>query len=393
MGKGLTLEPKQVPYEYLGTPCVLLNLDQLDANIREMTRHAVEAGVRLRPHTKVHESAWIAKRQLEAGACGIEVGTIEQAEVMADAGIHDIVVAHPFCGRHKLETLKRIVSNPCNHLHLVADMIEHAQGYGEVGRAVGRDLTVLLKIDTGGSQRYGVLPGEPAVQIAASLTRIDGIRFGGVYGHEQGAGNTGDELSRKAFDDAMLLCDTAKAIKNAGIAVAHVSVGASPTFRWTCKFVTEGKFPEITEIHPGNCVIGDISYMMHGGNTRETCAITILTSTMSVSHDTYAVLDAGVKTFGADSLIAYRENAGFFWEGMPSYGSVQGRPGLWLGRLNAEGSCIYYKEPGERLSLGERLEIVPNNATLVTNIHDKLYGVRGGEVEQVIEVTGRGAGS
>jgi D-serine deaminase-like pyridoxal phosphate-dependent protein len=78
---------------------------------------------------------------------------------------------------------------------------------------------------------------------------------------------------------------------------------------------------------------------------------------------------------------------------MPSYGSVQGRSDLWLGRLNAEGSCIYYRGSGGRLLLGERLEIVPNNATLVINIHEVLYGVRGGIVEQMIDVTGRGVGS
>ena len=387
------MEQKAVTYDYLDTPCVLLNLSQLEANIREMTQYAVDAGIGLRPHTKVHQSAWIAKRQVEAGACGIEVGTIDQAEMMANEGLHDIVVGHPFCGEHKLETLKRIVSNPRNELCLVVDMIEHAHGFAEVGCAVGRELPVLLKIDTGGSRRYGVPAGEPAVEMAALLTRLEGIHLAGIYGHEQGAKNTEEGLSGKAFEDATMLCDTAKAIRNAGMPIDSVSVGASPTFRWTCRYIKEGRFPEITEIHPGNCVIGDIGYMRNGGNTRESCALTILTSVMSVSHDTYAVLDAGVKTFGADSLIAKRDTPGFFWEGMPSYGSVQGRPGLWLGRLNAEGSCINYKEPGERLTLGERLEIVPNNATLVINIHSRLYGVRNGALEQVITVTGRGAGS
>jgi len=387
------MEQKAVTYDYLDTPCVLLNLSQLEANIREMTQYAADAGISQRPHTKVHQSAWIAKRQVEAGACGIEVGTIDQAEMMANEGLHDIVVGHPFCGEHKLETLKRIVSNPRNELCLVVDMIEHAHGFAEVGCAVGRELPVLLKIDTGGSRRYGVPAGEPAVEMAALLTRLEGIHLAGIYGHEQGAKNTEEGLSGKAFEDATMLCDTAKAIRNAGMPIDSVSVGASPTFRWTCRYIKEGRFPEITEIHPGNCVIGDIGYMRNGGNTRESCALTILTSVMSVSHDTYAVLDAGVKTFGADSLIAKRDTPGFFWEGMPSYGSVQGRPGLWLGRLNAEGSCINYKEPGERLTLGERLEIVPNNATLVINIHSRLYGVRNGALEQVITVTGRGVGS
>jgi len=384
---------KHVTYEYLRTPCVLLDLERLDANIHEMTKHAVDAGVSLRPHTKVHQSAWIAQRQLEAGACGIEVGTIEQAETMANEGLHDIVVAHPLFGDQKLATLKSIALNPRNSLCMVVDMAEQAHGIASVGRAIGSDIPVLLKIDTGGSPRYGVQPGEPAVKLAVELARIGGIRLVGVYGHEKGAKNTGEGLRDRAIEDATMICDTARAIREAGLEIHHVSVGASPTFRQTCSLLKEGRFREITEIHPGNCVIGDIGYMMNGANTLDSCAVTVLSAVMSVSHDSYAVLDMGIKTLGADSLIAKRDTPGFFWEGMPSYGSVRGRPGLWLGRLHAESSCIHYKDPQERLELGERLEIVPNNATLVINLHSKLHGVRNGEVERIVQVTGRGAGS
>ncbi len=386
---------RQAPpdYEYLETPCVLVDLDQLEANILEMTRHAIDAGIRLRPHTKVHQSAWIAERQLEAGACGIEVGTVEQAEVMANAGLFDIVIAHPFYGRHKLEILKSIVSNPRNVVCPVVDMIEQAQEIAEAGKTIGRVVPVLLKIDTGGSSRYGIPPGQPAVAVARELARLEGIDLAGIYAHEKGAQNTVEGLSQRASEDATMICDTAKLIRAAGVDIHHVSVGASPTFRSTCQLISEGRFPEITEIHPGNCVIGDIGYVMNGGNTRETCAVTVLTSVMSVSHDSYAVLDAGVKTFGADPMISKRETPDFFWKGMPSYGSVQNRPGLWLGQLHAESSCIHYRDVAERLCLGERLEIVPNNATLTINLHSRLYGVRGNVVERVIPVTGRGVGS
>lgn len=382
-----------VPYAYLDTPSVLVHLDQLEANIQEMTRYAVDAGIKLRPHTKVHESAWIAGLQMEAGACGIEVGPIDQAEIMANAGFHDIVVGHPFYGRHKLETLKRTIANPRNKVTLVVDMVEQAKGIAEVGLALGQDIPVLLKIDTVDGARYGVPAGKPAVEIALQLAQIEGIRFAGIYGHEMGAVPTEEGMADKAYRDASAMCETARGIGEAGIEIDHVSVGASPTFRWTCKFIKEGKFPELTEIHPGNMVIGDIGYMMNGGNLRETCALSVLVSVMSVSHDNYAVLDAGFKTFGADSLIAKRDTPDFFWEGKPSFGSIQGRPGLWFGRLAAETSLVYYKDPGEKLSLGERVEIVPNNATCVVNIHDKLHGVRNGEVERVIPVTGRGAGN
>jgi len=387
------MEPKHVLHENLDTPCVLLDLERLEANISEMTRNAARAGVALRPHTKVHQSAWIAMRQVEAGACGIEVGTIGQAEIMAREGLHDIVVAHPFVGSRKLETLKRILSHPSNRLCLVVDMIEQARGIADVGRAVGHDIPLLLKVDTGGSPRYGVPPGEPAVKLALELTRMEGIHLVGIYGHEKGAKNTEEGLHSKAIEDASMMCDTARAIRKAGIEIDHVSVGASPTYRQTCSLLAEGQFPEITEIHPGNCVIGDIGYMMNGANTVESCAVTVLAAVMSVSHEAYAVLDVGVKTLGADSLIAKRDTPGFFWEGMPSYGFVRGRPDLWLGKLHAESSCIHYTDPHEKLELGERIEIVPNNATLVINLHSELQGIRDGMLECVVPVTGRGVGS
>jgi D-serine deaminase-like pyridoxal phosphate-dependent protein len=134
--------------------------------------------------------------------------------------------------------------------------------------------------------------------------------------------------------------------------------------------------------------------MRMGGSTREACAVTVLTTIMSTSHSDYVVIDAGYKTFGADPLIEFRDVPGFFWNGRPSYSSVQGRPDLWFGRISAETSVLYYTDPGKKnLSLGERLEIVPNNATLVINIHDQIYGVRNGAVEKVIPVTGRGRGN
>ncbi len=215
----------------------------------------------------------------------------------------------------------------------------------------------------------------------------------GIYGHEIGAKPTPESKDEVAFEAATIMTENARMLRKESFNIYHVSVGASPTFRSTCRFMKEGKFAEITEIHPGGCVIGDIRYMKSGGNTREACVVTVLTTVMSTSHPDWAVIDAGYKTFGADSLIAYQDTPGFFWNGRPSFGSVQGRPDLWFGRLSAETSCLYYMDPGKKLSFGERLEIVPNNATLVVNIHDQIYGVRNGAVEKVIPVTGRGRGN
>jgi len=389
---------QKVSYPSLDTPAVLVDMDKLEANIREMSELAAEARVRLRPHTKVHESALIAKMQLEAGACGIEVGPVAQAAAMAEAGISDITIAHPgFYGNHKLETLKRLLNKPGLKITVVVDMFEQAEGISRAGQAASRKVPVLLKIDTsldaGGLQRYGVLPGKPARKLAKKLCQLPGIEFTGIYAHEMGTEPTAEGVDRVAFKTASIMAETAKMLRGNGIATEHVSVGASPTFRSTCRYIKEGKFTELTEIHPGSCVIGDIMYMMTRGNTRETCAVTVLTTVMSTSHPDWAVIDAGYKAFGNDPLIGARETPGFFWKGMPSFGSIQERPDLWLGLLCAETSLVYYTNPEKKLSLGERLEIVPNNATLVINIHDQLYGVRNGVVERVIPVTGRGRGN
>ena len=389
---------QKVPYSSLDTPAVLVDMDKLEANIREMSELTAGAGVRLRVHTKVHESAPIAKLQIEAGACGIEVGPIAQAEAMAEEGIDDIIVAHPgFYGGPKLETLQRLLSKPELKLTVVVDMIEQAEGVSQAGQAVGRKVPVLLKMDTslhaGGLRRYGVLPDEPALNLAKKLCQLPGIKFTGIYAHEMGDDPTAESVDRVAFKTASIVAETTRMLRGEGITVEHVSVGASPTYRATCRYIKEGKFPEITEIHPGNCVIGDITYMMKRGNTRETCAVTVLTTVMSTSHSDWAVIDAGYKTFGNDSLIGARETLGFIWKGMPSFGSIQRHPDLQLGFLAAETALVYYMEPEKKLSLGERLEIVPNNATLVINIHNPIYGVRNGVVERVIPITGRGRGN
>lgn len=376
----------------LDTPCVLLDLDKLEANIKELQQTADDAGVKIRPHIKVHQCPEIAKMQIEAGACGIEVGVLDQAEVMINEGIDDIIIAHPFYGERKLEQFKRLIAKPGLKLTIVVDMLEQAKALSQIGQAVRKRIPVLMKIDTG-IKRYGVVPGTPALNMAKQLSQLPGVEFKGIYSHESGAVPTDEGVARIALEVGAIMSETARALRREGIPIDHVSVGASPTFFATCRYIKEGILQDITEIHPGARVIGDIRYMMAHGNIREACVVTLLTTVVSTSHLNYSVIDAGYKAFGADSLIERRDTPAFFWNGMPSFGSVQGRSDLWLGRLGAESSNLYYMDPKTKLSLGERLEIVPNNATLVLNIHEKVYGVRKGVIEREFLITGRGRGS
>jgi len=384
---------ESVPYPSIDTPSILLNLNQWETNIQEMTHLAREAGVRLRPHIKMHECGMLAKMQIQAGACGIEVGNVAQAELMASEGINDIVVAHPFYGARKFEAFQRLLSKPGLKLGVVVDMFEQAEELSKIGQFVGKKIPVLIKLDTG-VNRYGVLPGISLLDLARQVQRLPGIEIAGIYAHESGAVPTDEGVAKAALETGSIMAEMARMLRAQGIAVPEVTVGASPTFRGTCRYIREGLLKEITEIHPGACAVGDLMYVKSHGNTRAACALTVLTTVVSTSHPGHVIIDAGYKTFGKDSLIEWRDNPGFFWNGYPSFGSVQGRPDLWLGKLGAESGWLFYKEPdSKRLYLGDRLEIVPNNATLVMNIHDEIYGVREGAIEKEIPVTGRGRGS
>lgn len=389
---------ENVLYPSLDTPVVLVDMDKLETNIAEMSRFAAEAGVRLRPHVKVHQCADIARMQIAAGACGIDVGSMGQAEAMTEAGLDDILISHPgYYGGHKFERLMKLLSQTGLKITLMVDMVEQAEGISRAGQAVGRTVPVLIKVDTNASlsgySRLGVLPGQPLLDFARKIRGLANIELTGIYAHEIGAKPTPEGVAKMAYETASLVVEMAGMLRKEGIPVEHVSVGASPTFRDTCRYLKEGKISGITEIDPGNCVIGDLGYMKTLANTREACAATVLTTVISTSHPEKAAIDAGYKTFGADFGVSHAKEPDFYWNGLPSFGSVQNRPDIWPGRLSAETGYIYYKDPGKKLGFGERVEIVPNNATLVINIHNELYGVRNGAVERVFTVTARGRGS
>lgn len=375
------MSAQKVPYSSIDTPAVLLDLDQLEANIKEMVRLAADAGVKLRPHIKFHECADIAKMQLESGACGVEVGNVDQAEAMAAEGINDIMIAHPFYGEQKFEKLKGFINKPGLKLSVVVDMVEQAASLSQIGQAVGMKVPVLMKIDTG-VNRYGALPGKPALELAKKLGELPGIVLAGIYAHESQAVPTDEGVARVALEVGSITADMARMLRKEGFTITEVTVGASPTFQPTCRYIKEGILEGITELHPGAAAIGDIMYMMSHGVTREVCALTVLTTVVSTSHAGHAVIDVGYKTLGPS---VFGEE--------PSYGPIQGRPDLWFKRIGAESGLVYYRDPEKKLNLGERIEIVPNHGTLVINIHDRIYGVRNGEIEKRIPVTGRGKGS
>ncbi len=383
---------QNIPYPSLDTPAVLVDLDKLEANINEAQRLAVIAEVKVRPHSKCHECAEITKMQIKAGAIGVSSAKLEEAEHMAEEGIEDIMILHPFYGDHKLEKLKRLVVRPKLKLSCVVDMIEHAEGVSRVGQAIGRKIPVLLKIDTG-VKRFGVLPGEPALKRAKEIHQMPGIELVGIVAHESTHGErTAEGVDRISREVPALMATTARLLRNNGIEIKDVALGSTPSLR---NVPILKDFPEITEIHPGMYIFGDMMYVSNFAMTEDQCSLTVLTTVIGTytTSPPRAVIDGGGKTFTPEVLLHLRGEPGYFWEGRPRFGHVKGRPDLWFGRLPAENGLLYFTDPKKRVNLGERLEIIPNNASMVVSIHDEIYGVRSGVVEKVFKITGRGLGN
>lgn len=357
----------------LDTPSLLIDLDVTEANIAEMARVARDAGVRLRPHTKTHKSPEVARLQVDAGAAGITVAKLGEAEVMVDAGLADILVAYPIVGERKLARLRGLLERAAVRVSL--DTVEVAEGIGRVGRDIGRDVEVLVEVDTG-LHRMGRPPGEPSASLAAEIARVPGVAVVGLLTHAGHAYRATDdrELHRLAEREALDLLETAERCAALGLSLSEISVGSTPTAR------VAASVPGVTEIRPGTYVYNDVQQMRLGVAEEVTCAACILVTVVARPTAERFLVDAGTKAFSSD---------GGDGPPFPGRGVVRGHPELVLDFMSEEHG-VGHATAGDGPAIGERLEVIPLHVCSAVNLFDVAYGVRGGRAEREIPIAGRG---
>jgi D-serine deaminase-like pyridoxal phosphate-dependent protein len=354
----------------LPTPAVVVDLDVLERNIGRMAARARDAGVRLRPHAKTHKSPEIAHLQLAAGAGGITVAKTSEAEVFAEAGFDDIFVAYPVVGADKARRLRELARRV--RLAVGADSAEGAAILAAPFREAGAVLDVMMKVDVG-LHRVGVAP-EGAVALARAIAGLRGLRLRGIFthaGHAYG-GETPEAVLAVARTEGGTLARVAADLAAAGFDGLEVSVGSTPTAPEAMR--VEG----VTECRPGNYVYHDASQVSLGTCTLDDCAMTVVATVVSVPAAGRAVLDAGSKTVSTDPL---RPTPG-------GYGWVLGTKSR-LSRMSEEHGVVDVVE-GDRFSVGQRVRVLPNHACVVSNLHDAVYGARGGRIERTLPIAARG---
>ncbi|HEV8231492.1 MAG TPA: alanine racemase, partial [Thermoanaerobaculia bacterium] len=257
-------------------------------------------------------------------------------------------------------------------LAIGADSVEGAASVGEVFRAAGRRIDVLLKVDCG-YHRVGVAP-DRAPEVAQRIAELPGIALRGVFTHAGQAylAETRDEIQAIARREGEVLVSAAESIRSRGLPVEDVSVGSTPTARGAMSVVG------VTECRPGNYVYHDASQVSLGTCEIEDCAMTVLATVVAVPAEDRVALDCGSKTLSSDPLRPRPDGHGW----------ILGRKSR-IDRLSEEHGVVRV-ERGETFRVGEKVRVLPNHACVVSNLHDRIVLVRGDRVEGEWAVAARG---
>ncbi|CAN5650483.1 D-TA family PLP-dependent enzyme [soil metagenome] len=340
----------------------MVDADVLDANVAAMAGFARDRGVALRPHAKTHKSPQVGARQLAAGATGLTVATVAEAEVFADAGCTDLFLAYPLwvdaARGVRLRTLADRV-----HLSVGIDSVDGARAM----QTHAPGTSVLVEVDCG-QHRSGVAP--PDAGALAEVARHAGLDVRGVFtfpGHSYSPGAAVDV----AAQESTALRTAAASLAHHGIEPLVVSDGSTPS-------VADMDADVLTELRPGVYVFGDAQQWELGSTVPEDIALTCLATVVSLAGGR-VVLDSGSKALGADRPP---------WTS--GWGRLLDHPDATIGLLSEHHAVVDWTHP-PLPALGSRLRVVPNHVCSAVNLADDLVVVRGTTPVGVWPVAARGA--
>ncbi|KZM50180.1 alanine racemase [Labrenzia sp. OB1] len=351
------------PISELSTPIPVIDEDRLENNITRVQSYMDKIGKTFRPHIKTHKIPAIAKRQVAAGAQGLNCQKVSEADVFADAGFQDILITFNILGAEKLEELA-VLNERIGDLKVVADSTTTVSGLSGVFGGRDKALKVLVECDTGGG-RCGVQSPAEAADLAVLISDCAGLTFGGLVTYPGADG----EAETEAF-----LSGSIALLKARGIACGIVSSGGTPSL-FNAHLV-----PSATEYRAGTYVYNDRAMARAGHCGLNDCAMEILTTVVSRPTQTRAVIDAGSKALTSDLL------------GFDDFGYVVDYPDATITGLSEEHGVLDLSkcDPDQRPQVGDRIRIIPNHTCVVSNLVDHMVFHKGGRVTRVEPVAARG---
>lgn len=356
------------------TPCLVLDLDALERNIKKMGDYAKDHGMRHRVHGKMHKSVDVAKLQETlGGSVGVCCQKVSEAEVFARGGIKDILVSNQVRDPQKIDRLARLPNYGARTIVCVDDVANVAD-LSAAAQKHGNQIECFVEIDCGAG-RCGVTTTPAVVEIAKAVGAADGLKFTGIQAY-QGAMQHIDtyEGRKEKLDIAIAMVkDAVEGLKAEGIECELVSGGGTGSYYF------ESNSGVFNELQCGSYAFMDADYgriLDADGNRIDQGewenAFFILTSVMSHAKADKAICDAGLKAQSIDS-------------GLPV---IYGRDDVEYIKCSDEHGVI--SDPDGVLKVNDKLKLVPGHCDPTANVHDWYVGVRGGKVETLWPVSARG---
>ncbi|MGC9468266.1 MAG: D-TA family PLP-dependent enzyme [Anaerolineae bacterium] len=341
----------------LDTPVVVVDLDRVTSNIERLQCYLDDHDIANRPHIKTHKIPDFAHQQVAAGAVGIACQKVSEAEVMADAGLDDIMIPYNILGKQKLRRLMALARRV--RIQVTADSAHTVRGYAAAAEEAALTLWVLVEFDTG-MHRCGVQSPQEAAELACLIHRSSALTFGGLM-----------TFPHNAESDAFVRA-TKALLKGDGPSVACVSYGGTPGM-WQAHTRTE-----VTEYRAGTYIYGDRSILKAGAMTLDQIALSVITTVVSRPTADRGILDGGSKTFSSDLL------------GLDGHGFILEYPEARFYGMSEEHGHVDFGPCAQKPEIGERVTVIPNHVCPVSNLFDAIVGVRGDEVVQTWPVAARG---
>jgi D-serine deaminase-like pyridoxal phosphate-dependent protein len=354
------------PLEKLPTPIALVDLEQLDRNIETMSAFFAPLSANLRPHAKTHRVPAVARRQLAAGATGITCAKVGMAEAMVAGGIDDVFIANQVVAAQAIERLCVLAQQA--KVTVAVDTARNVADLSAATLAFGVNLNVVIEVDAG-MGRCGVQPGQPTLELAQIVAKAAGLTFAGLHAYEGHVVQDEQAAIRKSGTELMLdrTLETAALIERNGINVETITCGGTGTYN------ISGIYPGVTEHQSGSYVYMDPGYIEK--IPAFGLAFSILTTVVSRPTAEKIITDAGVQSLANDY-------------GIPL---VRHHPELSYLYLSEEhGSFLAPNGGSSDHAVGDQIQVHPGHCCSAANLHDTVFAVRNGAVEEVWAVTARG---
>lgn len=361
----------------LNTPALVLDLDAFERNLAKMAAHCASAGLGLRPHAKTHKSVEIARRQMAAGAVGVCVAKLGEAEVMGAGGIESVLVTSPVVKEDGIRRLMELNAR-IGDLMVVVDDMANAEALGRAaapGRGGARPLKVLVDLDVG-LHRTGIAPGEAAAELAEFVAASPGLSFMGLQAYAGHLMHVADYAERRekslaAMNEMGRMRDM---LRERNISCAILTGGG------TGSFDIDPQAGVLTDLQAGSYVFMDTEYNAVGQKdaTRRPfeTSLTVQTTVVSANTPGIATTDAGIKAMATDQK---------------TIAIASGAPdGTAYFLFGDEQGGLLFPDKDTRLDPGAVLNIETPHCDPTVNLYDCYHVVQDGTLVDIWPVDTRG---